>query len=398
MIMVFLYGFLLLAFISGSIASLSLGDGIRVSLLDIAVAVFVAYFFKTVSNRKKVMGEYLRLFGPFIAVAFLSLLFQVQYFTPSEIVIASFYLWRFIFYSLVSLTAVYTANVRKWALSGLWISGVIIGTLGLLQYSLYPNLRNLSYLGWDPHEFRVFSTLFDPNFTGIILVLTIILGIYFLKNRLTSNKYRIIIVGLLLCGLSLLFTYSRGSYIAFMAMLLTWATLHKKFNTGALILLLIGLLLVVLPRPGGEGVRLLRTISIESRIKNSQEAIRLFLTSPFVGVGFNTLRFVRDKTGIATGTTDISHSGAGFHNGWLFLLVTTGIIGSLTYLWMWWKILGRDRSTVGTNPLQELVFLSLVAVATHSLFDNSLFYPWTMLWLWIVAGSKLKGDSLSRSG
>ena len=53
---------------------------------------------------------------------------------------------------------------------------------------VYPDLRNLWYLGWDPHYYRVFATLLDPNYVGILLVLTIFVWIYIWVN---NKKLRI---------------------------------------------------------------------------------------------------------------------------------------------------------------------------------------------------------------
>lgn len=381
-----LYGLLLLALIGGNITSWLLGNGIRVSVLDISVILFVAYFFISSANRVQAMKAYFRLFGPFITIAVVSLLLQLNRFAGSEIALASLYLWRFVVYSLVLVTIAFS-NVRNWALTGLWLCGLAISILGLIQYLIYPNLRNLSYLGWDPHQFRVFSTQLDPNFTGVILVLTLILSTHFINHK--NMRWRIfVITASLLSLLALLLTYSRGSFVAMLVSAALWSVYRKKFRTYIWVSLIFLTLLLFLPKPSGEGVNLQRTISVASRIKNNQEAMSLIKNSPILGVGFNTLRFFRSETQIVSGSTDVSHSGAGFHNGWLFLLVTTGTIGTLAYLWIWWNILGRDISTVSSSPLQELVFLSFVAVAIHSLFDNSLFYPWTMLWLWILVGVK----------
>ncbi|MEK7165552.1 MAG: O-antigen ligase family protein, partial [Patescibacteria group bacterium] len=137
-----------------------------------------------------------------------------------------------------------------------------------------------------------------------------------------------------------------------------------------------------LPRPSGEGVRLERIISVESRITNSQEAMNLFLKSPIIGVGFDTLRYVREKTEIVAGSTQVSHSGAGFHNSYFFILATTGIAGLLSYFWIWRKLFESTHE-------KEILLITLTAVAVHSFFDNSLFYPWVMMWLWIVTGVRV---------
>ena len=51
------------------------------------------------------------------------------------------------------------------------ISGSLIVLLGFIQLMFYPALRNLYYLGWDEHLYRMFSTFLDPNFAGAFFVL-----------------------------------------------------------------------------------------------------------------------------------------------------------------------------------------------------------------------------------
>jgi len=131
--------------------------------------------------------------------------------------------------------------------------------------------------------------------------------------------------------------------------------------------LALAVVLPLLPRPGGEGVNLLRLFSIEQRFDNYGEGFALWRRSPLLGVGFNTLRSVRNDF--------VSHSASGLDNSLLFVAATTGIIGLLFYL----NLLRRLWQSGG-----EIVKLSLIAVIVHSFFQNSLFYPLVMIWLWLL--------------
>ena len=85
-------------------------------------------------------------------------------------------------------------------------------------YSRYPVLARL---GWDDHYYRLISVLFDPNFTGLILVLGLIL-IYFNRPR-SWWLYAIHLLALLL-------TYSRSSYLALLVAGLYLAIVNKKLK------------------------------------------------------------------------------------------------------------------------------------------------------------------------
>ena len=135
-------------------------------------------------------------------------------------------------------------------------------------------------------------------------------------------------------------------------------------------------------------MNLLRVLSIQSRLQNSSEALQLFYRSPLFGWGFNTLRFIRNQQSDIDAT--LLHSAGGFHNSWLTLLVTTGIFGLSTYVFIWIRLI---KKTKPKNGYPSLLLVSLTAVFVHSLFDNSLFYPQVMAWVWVLASCLPVGDN-----
>lgn len=373
-----LYVLLFFGFLGGQVFSLTFNVGIRVALLDLVVVLVTA--FHATRMKGKLLNFWGKAVGPFIGVALVSLVLSSLRLSPSEVFVSMLYLVRFVLYSLMVFVT-YKKEVATLKL--LWFCGIGLAFVGLVQYYIYPNLRNLAHLGWDPHQFRVFSTLLDPNFTGILLVLFLLLHTT-LSDLVSGISKR---VGLWAGIVSLLLTYSRGSWVAGFAALFARAVARKRFQEVFLWIVAFFMMLPVLPRPGGEGVNLFRILSIESRLKDSGEAVRVWQSAPIFGVGFNTLRFVTGDTNIVEGTESLSHSGAGYHNSWLFILATTGIAGLLAYTWMWWSILGKLKFN---NPLRLVVFISLFAVFVHSLFDNSLFFPPVMFWLWCLVGVILR--------
>ncbi len=376
-----LFIFLLIAFAGGNILSWSNGSGVRISLLDVSLIFTVGYFFLSSGKRGDAIRLYLKIFYPFVGIASLSLILQIGRLDLTQIGMSSLYIWRFVVYSLLVVVIAYSKDIKSSVFKGLWFAGLLIGILGFVQYFLYPNLRNLAYLGWDPHLYRVFSSLLDPNFTGIVLVLTILLHSH-LSNSLSLFERR---TGFLILISSLLLTYSRGSWIAGFTALFMRSLIQKKMMQVIIWLIFFLGFLPLLPRPAGEGVDLMRTLSVYSRIADSQEALRVFAKSPIFGVGFNSLRYIREKTNIVENTEDVSHSGAGFHNSWLFIMATTGIVGLVAYINVWWKIFVLAKE-------KELLSISAVAVGVHSLFDNSLFFPWVMVWIWVIVGVILRVD------
>jgi hypothetical protein len=266
-----------------------------------------------------------------------------------QVFIGSWYLIRFLTYSLL-------AGIRVDPLYLIGFSS-LVAAFGLIQYLLVPDTRFLFSLNWDEHYYRLISSLFDPNFTGIILVLGLIL-VYFYRPKAW---------GLYLLHLSaLLLTYSRSSYLALMAAVLAIALLKRKLQ---LLLITVAVLLIalpVLPRPGGEGVKLERITSVRQRLSNYQLGLKFWRQSPVLGLGFNTLRYFRDNPA--------SHSASGLDSSLIFVLATSGAAGLLAY--------GYLLLRLWQNSL--VVKITLAALLVHSLFVNSLFYSFTLIWLWSV--------------
>lgn len=320
----------------------------------------------------------------FTAAGALSLILNAHRFDPQEVVRSSLYLVRWIFYA-----GLYVLVRQKLTAPSLWLGGLCgvgvgFALLGILQYVFYPDLRNLLYLGWDPHYYRLFSTLFDPNFMGILLVFGVLLSYYLWK---TYGEHWF---GLAVCiqFIALIMTFSRSTYLALVAGLaFLWLGGKQKARTIVWGILFILLIIVYVPKPGGDTLRLDRMVSTTSRIENWIYSVRLFIQSPLVGHGFNTLRLVGqqeeswmgDEVGIG------SRAGAGIDSSILFVAATTGILGVASYGWF----LIRAYS-LGHAPkffsLALMMRATLVAIFVHSMFSNSLFYPWAILWIWIIVG------------
>lgn len=295
---------------------------------------------------------------------------------------SSLYLIRWIFYAgiyFVIFDSVQRGKLRSEKLVN-WLgwAGVISAVLGLIQYVIIPDTRFLSKYGWDDHYYRIIGTFLDPGYLGIILTLTLII----LTFKLLMRNENLILYKILwaITYLSFALTYSRASYVAFLVAMLGISLLKNNLKFFAKILFLFTVTLILLPRPGGEGVRLERDSTIKFRIINWGHALTIAKDNLAFGVGFNTYRYAQMRYGYVEERTDegLSHSAAGVDSSLLFVLATTGIPGLLIYLWFWKKSL-RTKSF--------LVLISGIALLVHSLFTNTLFYPWIMGWWWILLGS-----------
>jgi hypothetical protein len=273
------------------------------------------------------------------------------------------------------------------ALTG--IGGIILW-LGLMQYFFLPDTRFLKTFGWDDHYYRLIGTLFDPGFTGLVLVMTSLS--LFGQKLLTSFKLKTSGVVLLIIGI--LLTYSRATYLSLLIALgyfgwHSWKEHHQKAG------LLAGLAIVVLlagipflPRPTGEGIRLERTSTVVSRWDTTKQALQNL--SPLEWLYGRGL-FVTKTTTITAENPIPDH--AQLPDTILVLLLTSlgfgGIAFGLKYFGrrgvVWWK-------------LQPIWLQSIwLAVIVHSFFNNSLFEPiiWLLLQLWTALGKTDASETIA---
>lgn len=270
----------------------------------------------------------------------------------------------------------------------LYAAGVALAGIGLLQLLSYPDLRNLMYLGWDPHYRRVFATLFDPNFAGIIYVLTFIAG---LSVWQALPKYRpAAIASQTVIASALFLTYSRSSILAFGGSMAVWCVLRRKFRLLA-VSLIAGMAILFLLSGKGEGQNFLRSASSEARMGSMRIGLAAFTASPVVGTGFTggTLSVLPAVPPSRAGTVDASL---------LFVLSAGGLLAAAAYAWILWRLWGIARRASAASRGNDPLLLSLVAVLIHSLLINSLFYPWVMAWIWILAaGAETVTADISRA-
>lgn len=290
--------------------------------------------------------------GFFLLILLLSLIYRFWEF-PFNVNLVSFLYWLrlfFYFFFFLSLSFWLEKQKKKIILShGLIITTVLTIIFSYTQYFLYPNLRNLYYLGWDPHHYRAFGLFFDTTIVGIVYS---ILFFFWVHGEGIKQLRLIGLIGLI--GLILL-TYSRITYLSFLAGLVFYC-FQKRWSKLIIPGVFFGFLMLIslIPKIPGESTNLKRLFTIEARIKDYQEGISFWLKQPIIGWGYNRIRFLRS-------VEDINHAGANFSSSFLTILVSSGVIGliGLMGLVRWFFIKGNT-----------LIKTLVLIVSISSLFDN----------------------------
>lgn len=322
----------------------------------------------------------------FLAATTFSLLFSLTIFDAPHVLIGGLYLLRFFAYAsffIVTWNVMKTKKKKTTLFHSLILVCVLTGIFGWIQYFWLPDLTSLKFLGWDDHLYRLAGTFLDPGFTGIILVLGFLAS---LANYLDKGKRKILLILPAFFLLSIAFTYARASYVAliFGSVLLLPRKLGMK--NGFWVFFLFLLILLLLPRPGSEGVKLERLHSVYARAVNYAQTVNIAAKHPLFGVGFNNICPARIKYYQDAGYE--SHSCAGSDSSLLFVAATTGVIGLLIFLNLSLQVLRGVKKN-----LYGITFLACSgALFFNSLFVNSLFYPWVMGWMGILLALALKNS------
>jgi len=256
---------------------------------------------------------------------------------------------------------------RRWALVSLFIA-----ITGILQYILSPDTRFLRYLGWDDHYFRLIGTQFDPNFTGILLIVSflIIQGTWNKQSRVKTS------ISALLAS-TILLTYSRASFLSFiigstLIIFIGFIKTHKKNISLSIIMGLFIILIPLLPRPDGEGVKLERTASISARIESNRLSLKNL--NKYKWLFGNGLFVYQDQPQKKSFWPNTAHFP---DNLFVFLFTSTGIVGLGISLIILYKI------GVYLYKKDIYIFTAFVAILIHSQFNHTLFQPF--VWLWITS-------------
>lgn len=305
----------------------------------------------------------LRVFKKLTPLLFSSIL-AFAFFPPTSLVVGFAYLFRVL--GILTLGRILFNQKRiitkRNSLNVLLTMLFIIAFLGWVQYLFYPDLRMLSILGWDDHYYRLTSTFLDPAFTGLLMVFGVLLSLQHLKS---TPRYLLS----LFFFLTLLLTYSRSSYLSLAIALLFY--FYKKLSVKRIFYAVSVFLVVLLllPRPGGEGVKLERLYSISYKIQNASFGLSLIQKSPLFGFGYNNVCLVSTKYSSVVDSQ--SNSCNGLDNSFETIILSFGVVGVI--------VLIREGSSFYKRYPQLSTGLPVfIAFLVHAQFTNTLFYPYCL--------------------
>lgn len=384
--------FLSLAFILGQFARFEFGNGVALVAIDVVVGTISVYWLSAyLLLRKKLSSSFVLPILVFTAVAVQSLIMSLIWFEPIQVAVGGLYLMRFLSYvCLYFVFRDFTTGEKFFLIKVLLVVITTTLLIGVFQYFYYPSLRNLFYLGWDDHLYRLFSVFLDPNFTGALFVCFLLFLLLFLNHfKKYSNLQKTGLVLLVSMNvLSIFLTYSRTALIMLIGGGVIYLLLIKRTKLVFAFLFLIVVMLLSTVDVKIEGLNPFRTVSSNARLNSVAVATDIFSKHPILGVGFNTYRYAQNHYGYrTTGTWQTSHADAGTDNSFLFVLVTTGVVGFIAYLFFWYRILSSVVQKVKKGDyFAKLTLATILALFIGAFFLNILFYPFIMAWYFMILG------------
>jgi O-antigen ligase len=170
---------------------------------------------------------------------------------------------------------------------------------------------------------------------------------------------------------ALLLTYSRGAWLGSSVAIIIFGALTKKWKFLIAILLLAAISVLVSPPLRQRGATLLQPSSdqsISDRVQLANDAIRLGIDKPILGVGYGRGRLKEALRQSYRGTVDENSPIWHTHNLYIELFAETGFLGLAVFLWLAGDILRRlMRSMRARSSPNALVGIALGAAWSAAL-------------------------------
>lgn len=324
--------------------------------LDIVVGAGALYAFINKFKKPNIFTY----FDNFIFVAFVAWLMSLFVFKSTAVFYGALYLIRLVsyFYFYVYLVNFVNKTKQNKMLlpQALLAVSTVSALFGWIQFFTFPDIKPFFTWGWDEHLYRLVGTFLDPTFLGLIIVFGLLAAI--------ANKKWLLVAFLFI---SMAFTYSRASFLAFLIGLPFVLSSGQKFKSWAFVAGALVLVALLLPTSRNHSINLFRNFSAIARVENYKTTINIFKKSPVFGVGYNNMCLAYQK--YIGPQSFASHACSGSDSSILFILATTGVCGLISFF----ALLTALFKSFYQNKLFMGIFVSLLV---HSIFSNSLFYSW----------------------
>ena len=263
------------------------------------------------------------------------------------------------------------------------VTAFITTLSGLYQYSSgFDFLKG--YQAIKTERFTAITASFNHwNDFATFLVAMFFIVYGFLKYSQKVAVKILLFVFLLMMALSLIFTYSRGGWLAFV-LILPVSMIFFSDKKGKLIvpffLLVLAIGVMLVPAVQCRFLMAFQVNNDADRFLLWKGAFSMLKASPVFGTGVGLFMDRLPEY------SDLYGKYA--HNKYIQILAETGILGFLTFLWFLWELIfvAYRKLRKEKDPLIIGLFLGITAFLIHSFFDTQFYSLRLAMFFWMLAG------------
>jgi len=222
------------------------------------------------------------------------------------------------------------------------------------------------------------------NFAGyLVCVLLIALSLLFLRSKKIIYQLGLSLL-IILLGLCLLFTFSRGGWLSFLLGVILMLFLSRRLKIIFPIIFIFLIILILIPTLRERAIFTFQKGGDATRFNIWEAAFRMIKENPFLGKGIGTFMDYFPKY---TQNLGVQYA----HNCFLQIWAETGIFSLLSFLLFAGSILLRGIRYLGTVPVRGFPFLiglisSFFAFLVGSFFDTHLYSLQLSVLFWFIGG------------
>lgn len=372
-----------------------------ISLFEISSGIFIGltllWVLKFRSADRGIIFK--NMFTLFVGLYFLSVLLSL---TQSEYLAASA---RGVFKVLKNIAlcfaavAVIDSEARFKKIFQFFLLGALLIAIDALIQSVvgFDLIRQRRMIPYITGVGRVTGPFQHPNDFSAYLSLVIFLFIGALPEGLkifSRKKFTWILIGTALVSLCLLWTYSRGAWLAvIVSFVLLTITKKSKFLLAGILLFSVWAVLFSPPlvKARVESIWKSQGGTLVERKALWQESFRMIKKSPVLGLGVNT--YAKNEPHFKSGDPSIDNQYA--HNGYLQIAAEIGCLGLLSFLLVFscffWKTVPQFLKTQNLflKTAGTAFVFGILAFLIHSAFDTNLQSVLLVNQLWLAMGVTL---------
>lgn len=294
----------------------------------------------------------------------------------------------------------------------LLIAGIFMGTISVYQYltgtfgNYYWGFAQVGYMQYAGTQegYRIFGPVGDPNFYAMVMLVLVPLALERLLDESSRPLRLMALWALTVIALTVIFTYSRGGFVALAAAIFAWFFLYPLRAKYFPILILVGVaFFMLIPQEYLARISTLKELisapsvgfrtqdfALRGRASETLAGLEMIKQNPILGVGLNnyTVHYMEYAKSLGLAPTATERAA---HNLYIEVAAETGLLGLSVFLVLlgtmakniigsWKKLKGMRRDDLAR--MVAAIGAGIFGYLTASIFIHSA-YP---RYFWLLVG------------